>query len=185
MRKIHFPKESYLKSYKLDMNMRMSMLVSVGDTVETRSEEDGFSGAYYLAKIIAKKGREKLLIEYKTLVTEADQTQFLREVIEARMVRPLPPSPESESQTAEFKILEKVDAYDNDGWWEGRIVGKKLLGGVGNNSDSLFSVYFDTTGDLIDYPINRLRPHQDYVNGVWIRSVTENCSVFMDMKKKM
>lgn len=159
------------------------MLVSVGDTVETRSEEDGFSGAYYLAKIIAKKGREKLLIEYETLVTEGDQTQFLREVIEARMVRPLPPSPESESEP-EFKILEKVDAYDNDGWWEGRIVGKKLLGGVGNNnnnSDSLYSVYFDTTGDLCDYPNNLLRAHQDYVNGEWIRSVTENCSVFMDM----
>lgn len=148
--------------------MMMNMIVSVGDSVEIICEEEGFWGAYYEAKILAKKSNNNLLVEYKNLVTEKDEKVLLREIVEARRVRPVPPPVD----VSEFNILQKIDAFDNDGWWEGRIT-KKL-------DDFNYSVYFETSGDHLNYSIDRLRIHQDYVYGDWISSPTHNYSVFLN-----
>ena len=133
------------------------MAVCVGDTVEICCDEDGFWGAYFVARVL-EKSKNKFLVEYTTLVTEEDEKVFLKETVDARMLRPLPPK----INVSGFNMLEKVDAYDNDGWWEGRIAAR-----IGSN----YCVYFETYGVSIEYPMSRLRPHQEHVDGKWIPSL--------------
>ncbi|XP_060671301.1 protein AGENET DOMAIN (AGD)-CONTAINING P1-like [Ziziphus jujuba] len=52
--------------------------------------------------------------------------------------------------------LDKVDAYNNDGWWVGKVTRKK-----GSN----YNIYFKTTGDEIAYPVSHLIFHLDWCFG--------------------
>ncbi|XP_027060998.1 DUF724 domain-containing protein 7-like [Coffea eugenioides] len=131
------------------------MAIRVGDSVEICCNEDGFLGSYYEAKIIAKRGKNKFLVEYKTLLKEDNEKELLKEVVEASTVRPLPP----QINVSEFHVLEKVDAFDNDGWWVGRISGR---------AGYKYYVYFESSGDEFLYPFGSLRIHQEYENGQWI-----------------
>lgn len=130
------------------------MEFSIGETVEICCAEDGFWGSYFVATILEKKPENKYLVQYTTLVTEEDDKVYLKDTVDGRMVRPLPPK----KKITAFKDDEMVDVYANEGWWEGRIAGKH---------GSKYSVYFETTGKLIKYPANRLRRHYEYVSGDW------------------
>ncbi|KAK6919717.1 Agenet-like domain [Dillenia turbinata] len=138
-----------------------------GDLVEVCSKEEGFVGSYYAAVVVAEVGNNSYIVEYKTLVTD-DETQPLREIVSACEVRPNPP----EIEVKGYSILEKVDAYDNDGWWLGQITGK---------TESGYYVYFNTTGDEILYPFSRLRLHQDWFNTTWLVPSSSNKRASKDL----
>ncbi|GAY67959.1 hypothetical protein CUMW_260490 [Citrus unshiu] len=98
------------------------MANSVKRLVEVCSKEDGFLGSYFEAKLVQRVSKDKFLVEFLTLVSEEeDENEKLREVVDATEVRPCPP----EIAVAEFDVMEKVDAYDRDGWWVGRLAGKE------------------------------------------------------------
>ncbi|KAL3508761.1 hypothetical protein ACH5RR_028162 [Cinchona calisaya] len=134
------------------------MEIRVGDSVEICSNEDGFLGSHYEAKVIARKGKNKFLVEYKTLVKEEDEKELLKEVVESSKIRPQPPL----IRVQEFNVLDKIDAFDNDGWWVGRITGRDAF--------NKYYVYFESSGDEFLYPFACLRLHQEYENGLWIPS---------------
>ncbi|RZC75602.1 hypothetical protein C5167_051086 [Papaver somniferum] len=115
------------------------------DRVEVSSKEEGFVGSYYSATILAKLApTNELWVEYETLCQEEDETKlpFLPEI-----------------KLSEYSLLDKVDAYDNDGWWIGRI--SAVL------DDSMYYVYFENSRDEIAYPVDKLRIHQEFDNGKW------------------
>lgn len=136
---------------------RRSIHGGFDQNIEVCGKEDGFLGSYYEAKVVRKVGRKKIMVEYKTLVSDDDEKQPLREVVEAADVRPVPPVV---PVTIGFEVLDMVDAFDNDGWWVGRI--------SGGSEDGKYSVYFESSGDEIAYPVYKLRVHQEWEDGQWI-----------------
>ncbi|TXG65460.1 hypothetical protein EZV62_006735 [Acer yangbiense] len=103
---------------------------SKGTVVEVSSDEDGFKGAWFAAKIIEPAGEDKYLVVYDDLRTDDDK-EFLREEVDTLHIRPFPP----ETVMADsFNRLDQVDAWHNDGWWVG------VISRVQNNSR--YIVYF-------------------------------------------
>ncbi|XVE89539.1 hypothetical protein DITRI_Ditri20bG0004200 [Diplodiscus trichospermus] len=127
-----------------------------GAHVEVCSDEDGFEGAWFGAAIVKPVGKDRYLIQYKSLRTE-DDTDFLKEEFDTLHIRPCPP----EIVVADrFKKLDEVDALYNDGWWVGVI--SKVL------SDSKYQVYFRTTNEEMKFNHTDLRLHQDWIDGKWV-----------------
>ena len=124
--------------------------------MEVASKEEGFNGSYYAATVISELLKKEYIVQYKTLLKD-DLSVPLREIVAVDEVRPAPP----EIPATGFGLCDKVDAFDNDGWWVGKITGK-----IGNK----FFVYFETSGDEIAYQLENLRVHQDYLNGKWVCS---------------
>ncbi|GFP84316.1 hypothetical protein PHJA_000575300 [Phtheirospermum japonicum] len=122
-----------------------------GDLVEVASGEEGFVGSYYEATVVEEQPGGDYVVQYKTLFRN-DFSGPLMEVAPAAEIRPRPPK----VVAAAFRPKDVVDAFDNDGWWVGKITGR-----VGNK----YYVYFESTGDEIAYPKNRVRVHQELVFG--------------------
>ncbi|OAY41768.1 protein AGENET DOMAIN (AGD)-CONTAINING P1 [Manihot esculenta] len=131
-----------------------------GEQVEICSNEEGFRGSYYEATVIKRLTTSSYAVQYKNLL-EDDESGPLIEVVSSDEIRPLPPNPSMQSPVSRFVMFDKVDAFHNDGWWVGKIVGKAY---------SFYYVSFDTTGDAIPYHVSKLRVHQDWVKGKWISS---------------
>lgn len=125
-----------------------------GYEVEVCSKQDGFVGSYYAATVIKGHGDNSYAVQYKNLVTE-DESRPLIEVVGAEEVRPVPPKVSATG----FALFEEVDAFDNDGWWVGKISGRK---------GSKYNVFFDKYGVEIAYPSSQLRAHLEWVGGNWV-----------------
>ncbi|XP_043710609.1 protein AGENET DOMAIN (AGD)-CONTAINING P1-like [Telopea speciosissima] len=93
----------------------MAIAYRKGDLVEVSSNDEGFLSSYFATKVLAA-GRTLVLVEYETLLTP-DESGLLKEIAKYSQVRPRPP----EILVSAFRVFEKVDAYDNEGWWVGRI----------------------------------------------------------------
>ncbi|CAN6706236.1 unnamed protein product [Malus baccata var. baccata] len=138
-------------------------LFGVGSEVEVRTDEEGFKGALFRATIVtsptnsASKKRKRALVEYKNLVTE-DGSKQLKEYVDSEHLRPTPP----QLADRNFEEGDVVDADYRDGWWTG-VVGKVF------ENNFKYSVVFDNPPDLIEFQKDRLRLHQDWVNGEWVR----------------
>lgn len=127
-----------------------------GAHVEVTSDEDGFEGAWFAATIVKAVGKDRYLVQYKSLRTE-DDTDFLKEEFDTLHIRPCPP----EIVVADrFKKLDEVDALYNDGWWVGVI--SKVL------TDSKYQVYFKNTKEVMKFNHSELRIHQDWIDGKWV-----------------
>ncbi|AES59463.1 agenet domain protein [Medicago truncatula] len=109
-----------------------------GDKVEVCSKEEGFVGSYFEATIVS------CLLQW---------TIF--ETVHPYELRPLPPRVRS---PREFQLNQKVDAFDNDGWWLGQITSEKIITEEGH----YYKVYFDTTYETICYPCDRIRVHHNH-----------------------
>ncbi|XP_074321079.1 protein AGENET DOMAIN (AGD)-CONTAINING P1-like [Silene latifolia] len=129
---------------------------SKGSRVEVSSDEEGFEGAWFVASVIEVLGKGKFLVEYKDLTTE-DNTQYVREEVDALHIRPCPPNTETVDT---FKQYDEVDALYNDGWWVGII--SEVLG------PSKYKVYFKNTNEEMEFMPEELRKHQDWTNGKWV-----------------
>ncbi|XP_014490464.1 DUF724 domain-containing protein 3 [Vigna radiata var. radiata] len=128
-----------------------------GDKVEVCSNEEGFLGSYYLATVVSCLDNGLYVVRYDTLL-EDDGSQPLTETIFPKELRPKPPRLVAASS---FALCQRVDVFDNDGWWVGEISGKV--------DDHHYYVYFSTTHEEILYPSSAIRVHQEWLNGHWIR----------------
>jgi len=129
-----------------------------GDKVEVCSNEEGFFGSYYRATVVSALDTGLYVVRYDTLL-EDDESQPLTATVFPKELRPKPPRIAASSS---FALYQRVDAFDNDGWWAGEITGKV--------DDDHYYVYFTTTHEEILYPASAIRVHQDWINGQWIRS---------------
>ncbi|PIN24988.1 hypothetical protein CDL12_02274 [Handroanthus impetiginosus] len=132
-----------------------------GADVEISSNEEGFSGSWYAGTVIqppgnTKKNSAKVLVEYKTLMEDESGKRRLREKLELVQLRPPPPR-ESRSH---FEFSDEVDAYYNDGWWEGIIT--KVVG------EDKYLVFFRGTREQMAFRASELRLHREWVYGEWV-----------------
>ncbi|KAJ8445305.1 hypothetical protein Cgig2_024511 [Carnegiea gigantea] len=137
--------------------------------VEVRSDKDGYQWCWYTTTVIGSAGVGKFLVEYKTLTTD-DETTLLREVASKQDIRPYPPQIH---QGQSYRVLQEVDAWYNDGWWEGVIA--EVL------EEWKYSVYFASTNEKLAFWHSYLRPHQNWVHGKWVLPLQERPS---DLKLK-
>ncbi|KAK4478350.1 hypothetical protein RD792_017640, partial [Penstemon davidsonii] len=125
-----------------------------GMLVEVKSDEDGFRGSWFTAVIVESLRNNKFLVEYRTLRTE-DKTEFLREEVDISCIRPSPPIIQG---IQPFDYLQRVDAWYNDGWWEGHIV--DVINGC------KYMIHFINSDKMV-FEHCKLRPHQDWIDGKW------------------
>ncbi|XP_019174196.1 PREDICTED: uncharacterized protein LOC109169756 isoform X2 [Ipomoea nil] len=128
---------------------------SKGMLVEATSFEEGYHGSWYTAVIFDSIGPNKFLLEYQTLRTD-DESEPLKEKADAFNIRPCPPLIHRFDR---FKMFEEVDAWYNEGWWEGLI--SKVLDGLN------YVVYFWTTNEEIEFAHHGIRPHQEWIDKKW------------------
>lgn len=133
---------------------------NVGDKVEVCSREEGFVGSYYNATIISCLQNGKYVIRYKNLLLD-DESGPLIEMIYSRELRPLPPHVR---HPHEFHLNQRVDVFDNDGWWLGEITSERFF----FENCYYYRVYFSTTFETICYPQDRIRVHHEWLYGEWI-----------------
>ncbi|XP_050154452.1 protein AGENET DOMAIN (AGD)-CONTAINING P1-like isoform X3 [Malus sylvestris] len=127
-----------------------------GTTVEVCTDEDGFQGAWFAANIVKVMEKDKFFIRYKTIKTD-DNKELLTEEVDAKHIRPRPPKVVAAES---FSLTEDVDAFYNDGWWEGVI--RKVLPG------RRYKVYFKGTDDELMFQHSDLRPRQDWMDRTWV-----------------
>ncbi|XP_052191238.1 DUF724 domain-containing protein 6 [Diospyros lotus] len=150
-----------------------SLLFAKGSQVEVGTDEEGFTGSWYVATVIdtpstpppvSKKKKtpnasshgNKYCVEYHSLLDD-DGATLLREHVNVKFLRPLPPiTPPPVS----FELHDFVDALYRDGWWTGVITG--VLG------NSRFVVTFQNPPDEIEFGLLELRSHLEWIAGNWV-----------------
>lgn len=153
-----------------------------GAEVEISSNDEGFRGAWYSGTVIRplkskSKSKRKIFVQYKTLMADEAQTEPLREELDVVQLRP--PAPRERCRS--FMFSEEVDAYHNDGWWEGVITEVHL-------EDNKFSVFFRSTREQMEFGPSELRLHREWVNGKWVPPIeeeTESTSTVKEPCKEM
>jgi hypothetical protein len=108
--------------------------------------------------VVKKLDTNSHAVQCKNLVEEEDTSKLLIEIVSADEVRPVPLRFKFGSG---FSMFDKVDAFDNDGWWVGKVTVQR---------GPLYFVFSETTGDEIAYHVSRLSIHLDWVNGEWVSS---------------
>lgn len=134
----------------------------VGDKVEVCSDEEGFKDSYYEATIESCLENGTYMVRYKNLIEDNESKRPLREVVYPKSLRPLPPR----IPVPEFTIYQRVDAFDNDGWWMGKVT--MIYPPEKKRGLTRYTVYFRSTDEVVTYPSNRVRIHQEWMGGEWI-----------------
>ncbi|KAM7280322.1 hypothetical protein ACFE04_007456 [Oxalis oulophora] len=133
-----------------------------GSLVEISSDDPGFRGSWYTGKVIRRislRTPSKFSVAYTHIFADEAGTKPLVEVFDSTyQIRP--PPPPSEREKAGFKFGDEVDAFHNDGWWEGTIT-KEIA------NDDKFQVFFRGTREKIVFGRDQLRVHREWINGVW------------------
>ncbi|KAJ8447095.1 hypothetical protein Cgig2_022824 [Carnegiea gigantea] len=125
-----------------------------GTKVEISIDEEGFRGAWFSGMVIKPPTKNgKVLVEYDTLLADENDSIPLREEVDLVQIRPIPPRESSRV----FNLDEEVDAYHNDGWWEG-VITQVLQNGE-------YSVYFRPNREQSDFKASDLRLHREWVHG--------------------
>ena len=136
-----------------------------GAEIEISSDEDGFRGAWFAGTVVnppaKKRNKTLVLVEYKTIMADESGSSPLREIMDVVQLRPPPPRERSRT----FQISEEVDAYYNDGWWEGVITEA--------HENSRFAVFFRTSREQLEFSENDLRLHREWINGNWVPPLEE------------
>lgn len=129
-----------------------------GSIVEVSSDDEGFRGSWYVGTIIRRassKNGNKYEVQYEKLFDDDAGKKPLREILDFVQLRPVPPR----EKKRKFKFGERVDAYHNDGWWEGSITEEC--------EDGKFAVFFRGTREQIVFGEEDLRLHREWENGEW------------------
>ncbi|KAL9261815.1 AGENET DOMAIN (AGD)-CONTAINING P1-like protein, partial [Drosera capensis] len=143
------------------------LLFKKGTQVEVSLNEPGLVGSWYTATVLRPISYRTNLIHvrYHTLLSDDSKTDEeipLEESVHAVNVRPVPPTGK---ERRKFRVDEDVDAFDEDGWWEGVIVGV-LKGGK-------YEVYFRCSREQMVFGGSELRVHREWVKGEWVPPVSE------------
>ncbi|WOL10253.1 hypothetical protein Cni_G19007 [Canna indica] len=132
------------------------------DEVEVSSDEDGFRGAYFEARVVRSMPRLRCYtVDYDGLVDDSDHSRRHRETVEARHVRPRPPR-HLAGVGRGIVLHQPVDALYNDAWWVG------VVSATPKGKSTKYSVCFPASREVIQYRVDQLRPHLEWVNGEWV-----------------
>ncbi|XP_065871782.1 DUF724 domain-containing protein 2-like isoform X2 [Euphorbia lathyris] len=150
----------------LSMSSKMEFL-SNELKVEVSSDEEGFKGAWYLAKIIvnsnsAPKRKNLVWVQYEDLLSDTDPNNPLIECVDSSLIRPRPPPPLPD-QT--YEPHDVVDAFHRDGWWKGVVT--KIQ--VSEENQTSYNVVFETPPEHFTFSSADLRFHLEWSDGQWVR----------------
>ena len=126
-----------------------------GSKVEIMSDEAGFRGSFYIGTVVKATRTPEFTVRYEKLFKDEEGTKPLQETVNEFQIRPIAPR----EKKREFKFSEEVDAFHNDGWWEGVITEV--------NENGKFAVCFRSTKEQIEFVEEDLRLHREWVNGEW------------------
>ncbi|GKD02419.1 agenet domain-containing protein [Tanacetum coccineum] len=144
-----------------------------GSKVEVSSDEPGFYGAWYEATLVdivplsTKKRRKKkmgYLVEYDTLFAEDNLEERLSENVDPMFVRPLPPKNVGNDDVDEFEVMDVVDCYHRDGWWNGVVENVTVDVESGQKK---YAVKFEDPVEVFEFLNTQMRPHFDWVDSSW------------------
>lgn len=146
----------------------------VGSEVEVLSQDSGLRGCWFRASII-KASKAKVKVRYQDILDADDETKKLEEWIPAcrvaapdeiglrilgrSMIRPSQQSRECEVPK-EVDVGTVVDAWWNEGWWEGIVVRRESEGRLG--------VYFPGEKRELVFPLGDLRHSREWSENRWI-----------------
>ncbi|WZZ33861.1 hypothetical protein YC2023_017262 [Brassica napus] len=103
-----------------------------------------------------RNGVEMLKAEYSTRFRDKEKkTKKLQESVSIHSIRLQPPP----GDTKGFELMDKVEAYHNDGWCSGEV--HIIL------SNDIYSVRFNSSTEFIKFNISDLRIPKEWVDGVW------------------
>ncbi|OVA20153.1 Bromo adjacent homology (BAH) domain [Macleaya cordata] len=150
----------------------ISLPFKVKDKIELLSNDSGIRGCWFRCKIL-QASQKQLKVQYDDL-QDVDGPGNLKEWVPAfrlappdklgmrcsdrPRIRPCPP----EDLTVVFEIGAPVDAWWNDGWWEGVLVGNKNCG------DGGLKVYFPGENRFLNIQKKNLRRSRDWDGNQWI-----------------
>lgn len=152
---------------------RKTHFLSVDAQVEVSSDEEGFTGAWYVATILKSpcssrknpaKGKSKVFVMYHTLLSDNDENEPLTEFVDASYIRPLPPPPDIDQS---YEPNDVVDAFHRDGWWKAVVTKVEVLEEKSNSKR--YTVIFENPPEQFDFCPAELRFHWDWINGRWVR----------------
>ncbi|XVF41747.1 hypothetical protein PTKIN_Ptkin01aG0305000 [Pterospermum kingtungense] len=144
-----------------------------GSQVEISSNDPGFRGSWFTGTVLKRtpsRNPDKFLVQYTHIFQDEAGTKPLKENINAVDLRPLAPRETSRK----FKFGEEVDAFNDDGWWEG-VITKELENGK-------FHVYFKSSKEQLEFGENQLRLHREWVNGSWKPPLEEKTQTEKEVK---
>ncbi|CAN7027709.1 unnamed protein product [Brassica oleracea var. botrytis] len=131
----------------------------VGANVEIASKDEDIYVKWYpriLLKTDIRNGVEMLKVEYSTRFRDKEKrTKKLQESVSIDSIRPQPPP----GDTKGFELMDKVEAYHNDGWCSGEV--HIIL------SNDIYSVRFNSSTEFIQFNLSDMRIPKEWVDGVW------------------
>ncbi|KAF3340509.1 Agenet domain-containing protein [Carex littledalei] len=132
-----------------------------GDEVEVISEEEGLAGAYFAASVARSLPiLRRYTVSHHSLLS--DRGGPLRETIDARLVRPRPPS--SSSPPPNYRLHDCVDAFHRDAWWSGVVVSP----GSASASANVLVVCFPLYREVLSFDSSQIRPHLEWLSDRWV-----------------
>ncbi|WCJ18467.1 Agenet domain-containing protein [Euphorbia peplus] len=135
--------------------------------VEVSSDEEGFKGAWFKAKIVTNsnnkhKKRNQVFVEYEDLLaSDSNPNVALIEAMDTSFIRPVPPPPQSDQK---YEVYDVVDAFHRDGWWKGVVSNVEVL----KDDIRRYIVVFETPPERISFRGLDLRFHLDWSHGQWL-----------------
>ncbi|KAG0600939.1 hypothetical protein M758_11G072200 [Ceratodon purpureus] len=153
----------YLVEHRLDFKP--------GDEIEVLSQDSGLRGCWFKATI-TRRVSKRLKVRYDKLQNEDGEGNLEEWVSAWRLAGPdksgmrvagrttVRPFASFNVSPGDCYIGQAVDAWWNDGWWEGIIINKDPSGDI--------HVYFPGEGDTSSFKIEDLRTSRDWVNDAWI-----------------
>ncbi|KAK4835785.1 hypothetical protein QYF36_014530 [Acer negundo] len=144
-------------------------LFAKGKLVEVSSDEEGFTGAWFVAKVLdhpstspTPPDKMKFLVEYESLLCQ-DGSKLLTETVDFKFLRPQPPPPSYDEQH-KFQVNDLVDAFYNDGWWIG------VVSEVFKKDEPLqYSLLFKNPSHMVTFKPSELRLHLEWVGDKWVK----------------
>ncbi|KAG8370567.1 hypothetical protein BUALT_Bualt14G0130500 [Buddleja alternifolia] len=120
------------------------------------------SFSYFSGNVLRspRRGRHQVYVEYKTLKLETSKGLLkpMREYVEIVHLRPLPPQEGQENERG-FELCENVDAFHDNVWRKGLVVGILRC--------SKYLVLFDGFEKEVEVDGNCLRVHREWSDGLW------------------
>ncbi|KAG2288745.1 hypothetical protein Bca52824_048349 [Brassica carinata] len=138
---------------------RVKTHFDVGANVEIASKDEDIYVKWYpgiVLKTDIRNGVGMLKVEYSTRFRDKEKkTKKLQESVSIHSIRPQPPP----GDTKGFELMDKVEAYHNDGWCSGEV--HIIL------SNDIYSVRFNSSTEFIKFNFSDLRIPKEWVDGVW------------------
>ncbi|CAL5208684.1 unnamed protein product [Lathyrus oleraceus] len=94
-----------------------SIIFIPGTLVEISNNVDRYYGSWSTGKIVGCLTGDKFVVEYDKIIEDDEGAKDLQETAKLFQLRPIPPK----EIIRDFQHGDEVEAYYNEGWWEGCI----------------------------------------------------------------